>query len=548
MNPTRTVRPLRRRLTSVVAVVLALVTVTVSAAACQDEAAQEPGRAKPTAKQVRATPDYPDTGPAPHTAPQDDRPNIVLISADDMRADEIRYLPQTRRLLGRAGLTLTQALTPHPLCCPARAELLTGQYAQNNGVRTNFPPQGGFVALDRAHTIGSWLNEAGYNTSMVGKHLNAANFKRDGRDPGWTLFDPTQFGYSDYYDFLQYNNGDPVQIEDRYYTDYVGEQSAAYAHQLSSYDAPFFMWVSHFGPHSTQEHHCKETSACEGKTPPRVSPSYEADTRQVARDRALARARTNALMGSGAVRERDRSDKQKYVTAEPRPTRGEVQQLVRGRIGALRSVDDAIAGLLGQLRRDRELDNTYVVFITDNGYLIGEHGYVGKVVGYEPALRTPMLVRGPGVEAGSRSDEVVTLVDLASTFVDIAGAKPDLTLDGVSLRRLWQGAKERPHRGGVLILAGAVKSETGRTGWYYRGVRTERYTYLRYYDGWVELYDRRRDPQQVRSVAGDPRYTRVERELERRLVALQDCSGPQACNRGFGGPPPGPLGGPAPRG
>jgi arylsulfatase A-like enzyme len=532
-----------------VAAALAACVVTVSTAACQGDSPPEPGRAKPTAnptaKNVRATPDYPTTGPAPHTAPQDERPNIVLISADDMRADELRYLPRTRRLLGRAGLSLTQALTPHPLCCPARAELLTGQYAQNNGVRTNFPPQGGFVALDRAHTIGSWLNAAGYNTSMVGKHLNAANFKRDGRDPGWTLFDPTQFGYSDYYDFLQYNNGDPVRVKDRYYTDYVGAQSASYAHQLSTYDAPFFMWVSHFGPHSTQAHNCQETSACEGKTPPRLSPTYEADTAQVARDRALARTRTAKLMTSAAVRERDLSDKQKYVTAEPAPTRTEVQQLVRGRIGALRSVDDAIAGLLDQLRADGELDHTYVVFITDNGYLIGEHGYVGKVLGYEPALRTPMLVRGPGIEPGATSDEVVTLVDLASTFVDIAGAEPDLTLDGVSLRRLWQGAEVHPHRGGVLILAGALKSETGRTGWYYRGIRTERYTYLRYHDGWVELYDRRRDPQQVRSVADDPRYARVERELERRLVALQDCNGPQACNRGFGGPPPAPLSGPA---
>src|SRR4029079_15598828 len=87
-------------------------------------------------------------GPRPTRVPRDQRPNIVLISADDMRRDELRYLPKTRALLGQEGMRFTDALTPHPLCCPARAELFTGQYAQINGVRTNFPPQGGYTAFD----------------------------------------------------------------------------------------------------------------------------------------------------------------------------------------------------------------------------------------------------------------------------------------------------------------------------------------------------------------------------------------------------------------
>lgn len=542
-------RPIRRRLAPVTATALALCLLTVTAAACQDSD-QEPGKAATTAgagkdkdkKKDRKV--YSAEGPAPISAPGDDRPNIVMITADDMRADEIKFMPQTRRLLGRAGLTHTQALTPHPLCCPARAVLMTGQYAQNNGVRTNFPPQGGFTALDRDHLVSRWLNESGYNTGMVGKHLNAAKFTKLGRDPGWTLFDPTQGGYSDYYDFVQYDNGNAVEVKDTYYTDYVGAKSAEYAHQLSTYDAPFFMWVSHFGPHSTQRFDCDETSTdCEKKSPPTMSQEYLADRKQVAKDDRLARKRTNALMSSPAFRERDLSDKQKYVTASPAPSRKQVYELVRGRIGALRTVDDNVAGLLRQLEKDGELDNTYVTFITDNGYQLGEHGYVGKVLGYEPTVRTPMLVRGPGVRPGTKTDEVVTLVDLASTYLDIAGAKADLTLDGVSLRRLWHGAKVKPHRGGVLLLAGALRSETGKKGWYFRGVRTTRYTYLKYHDGWVELYDRQRDPHQTRSVSDDPRYAAVRTELDRRLVALQDCNGPSQCNRGFGGPPPAPRGG-----
>jgi N-acetylglucosamine-6-sulfatase len=465
------------------------------------------------------------------------RPNIIMITADDMRADEMRYLPRTRALLGEGGMTFTEALTPHPLCCPARAMLLTGQYAHNNGVRSNSGPQGGYKAYDPRRTLAPALQAAGYNTAMVGKHLNAVKFDRMGREPGWTIFDPSMTGYADYYNFGQYNDGDPTYVRDTYYTDYVAERSADYARRLAAEDAPFFMWVSHFGPHSAQRFDCKDETRCESKRPPVLSRSYLADTERVARDRKLARQRTRRLVRGAAFGERARIGKQRYIQRSRPMRRDKLERLVRHRIGALASVDDAIAGLVAQLEADGELDNTYLVFVSDNGYLLGEFGYTGKVVGYEPSVLAPMLVRGPAVTPGTTSQEPAALVDLAPTFLQIAGARPQLRLDGESLLPTLRGRRTTLHPGGVLIQAGAVYAENGRRGWYFRGVRTRRYTYMRFYDGTEELYDRARDRHQIRNVADRPAYRRVRAELVRRTGKLQQCQGAAACNRDFGDMP-----------
>lgn len=476
------------------------------------------------------------------TAPEDDRPNIVLVITDDQRYDEMQFLPRTERLLGEAGLTATEAITPHPLCCPARAEMLTGQLAQNNGVQTNFAPQGGYDRLDTRHTLATWLQDAGYNTAFLGKHLNGYS-QTDGRDPGWNIFNASSHGFSDYVDFHQYDNGRRVRVPG-YYTDYVSQRTVDYAHELSRADAPFFLWVSHFAPHAAR----KTPDCLAGETctlrPPLLSPAQ--NLQRAVRGRTTtddqAREFAEGIAAKPSYNERDVSDKQHLVRSKPRVPADQVTDFALGRAAALDGVDRSVDRLVAQLAEDGELDNTYLVFVTDNGYQLGEHRFWGKVLPYEENLRTPLLVRGPGVEAGTRTDRPMTLVDLAPTFLDIAGARADLTLDGVSMLDLWQGEKgEDPHRGGLLIQAGAYKSETGKRGWLYRGVRTERYTYARFFDGFAELYDRERDPYEVDSVAEDPAYAALRAELDRRTRLLQDCAGPQECNRDFG-PLPAPAG------
>ncbi|WP_323791935.1 sulfatase-like hydrolase/transferase, partial [Nocardioides sp.] len=124
----------------------------------------------------------------------DTAPNIVFISVDDMTLDEMRYLPRVRRLLGDAGVTFSEFTAPQPLCCPSRAQLLTGQYAQNNGVRTNSGPFGGYKNLEPDTALPVWLQESGYHTAMVGKYLNgykASDALANGVEVGWDHWDPT---------------------------------------------------------------------------------------------------------------------------------------------------------------------------------------------------------------------------------------------------------------------------------------------------------------------------------------------------------------------
>lgn len=466
--------------------------------------------------------------PAPYSSPGDTRPNMILVSADDMRAEEIRFMPRTLKLLGEQGITFKEALTPHPLCCPARAEILTGQFAQNNGVRTNWGPQGGYGPLDASNTIATWMNAAGYNTGMVGKHLNSVKFA-DGPEPGWTYFDPTLNGYSDYYNFQQYDNGNYTQVDGEYYTDYVSSTTTSAIQTLSSYRAPFFMWVSHFGPHSAQD---KGASRGERKTPPVAAPSYFSDPANVEKNERLTNEYFKSVKAKASWREKDKSDKQRYLQKES-ASGEDVKALMSGRIAALDAVDIAVAKIIEDLTATGELNNTYVGFITDNGYLLGEHDYIGKVLGFEEAFRTPLLMRGPGIEPGSTHGKPVTIVDLAPTWLELGDASANLTLDGRSLVPALQGKPMDLHPGGVLVQAGPVQHETANTGWYFRGVRTERYTYLAYHDGWVELYDRAKDPHQVASVANDPAYAAVRADLADRAQRLASCAGAN-CNPDFG--------------
>ena len=473
-------------------------------------------------------------GPAPVRAPDDRRPNIILFSTDDQRLDEMVFMPKTNRLIGAAGLTFSEALTPHPLCCPARAELLTGQLAQNNGVRTNFAPQGGYQAFDPSSSIGTDLASAGYNTAFLGKPLNGYHHS-DGRDPGWTLFNATSHGYADYYDFVQYDNGEVVRFPG-YYTDYLSRTSVDYVHRLSQWDAPFFLWVSHFGPHASRGSQGCSGDSCRHGLPP-SSPGYQAVERLTGRHphQEQADALARELVSSPSFNEKDVSDKQRAVRRKPLLDADTIVSTRLARAGALASIDDGLAMLVEQLERDGELDNTYIVFITDNGFQLGEHRWFGKILPYEENLRTPMLVRGPGIEPGATTDSIATIVDLVPTFLEIAGARTDRLLDGISLLGTWSGdSDEALHPGGVLVQGGPFRPETGARGWYYRGVRTARYTYVRYHDGFVELYDRERDPLQLRSVAGRPAYRALETELARRTHLLKTCAGPSSCNRVFG--------------
>lgn len=461
----------------------------------------------------------PDGGSAPAAATPE-RPNIVLVLTDDMRTDELRYMPFTRRLLADKGTTYTHAISPHPMCCPARAELVTGQYAQNNGVKHNLGPFGGVYALRHPNdNIGVWLQDAGYRTGYHGKFLNGYS-RAFGRVAGWNVWDPIVAGTTYLYWRSVWFDGDSYRH--RYITHVTAERTKAMLDRLDRGRAPFFMVVNHTAPHARTGDVVKKPAyePRYGHLYEHLKPGFTRKPSYFAADPALPKDLFDSSF--------DRKDE--LVRA-------------RARARALRSVDDDVRRLVQQLKAAGELDDTYLVFTSDNGFLLGEHGLHGKNLMIDESLEVPLIVRGPGIAEDAVDDTPVTLVDLAATFLDWAGAKPSAARpsDGLPIT----DPQALAGRDTLLVQAGdAVRADHG---WWYRGVDTDRYLYAVHpRDPSVGvLFDRERDPYALHDVLHDPRYAPVRKELARRLAVLERCSGAD-CNQVFG-PVPDPLPGPAPR-
>lgn len=454
-------------------------------------------------------------------SPDGERPNIVLISTDDMAVSDLAWMPVTRRLLAEAGVSFQRALSPHPLCCPARAAILTGQYAQNNGVKSNQAPYN-FAALDIEHTLPVWLSEAGYLTGFTGKYLNGFGVHGE-RQPGWTYWDPSMIGQYAYTPFQMYNDGDRTWYRDINNVDYINAKTVELVEEWAPRDQPFFIWASHVAPHGRLDEANGISSTAMAFPPERYA-------------RDFATVQSPSLSDLGYLAD-DVSDNNSLVQSKKRPAPDTINQIFRSRIRTLQAVDDGVADLIDTLERTGELDDTYVMFTSDNGYLLGEHHLVTKNVPYRQSVRVPLLVRGPGVPQGVVRDQRALMIDLAPTIADLAGATPNLTVDGVSLVDAIED--DAPLRETVLIQAGPSKqTDDGGTGWWWRGVTTPRYTYARFNgDELEELYDHQIDPAENTNLADDPRYADVLAELRRRTEALVDCAGPAECSADFGPDP-----------
>ena len=428
------------------------------------------------------------------------RPNIVLITTDDMAATDLAWMPKTLSLLRDRGVEVEDFLSNHPLCCPARAQIFTGQYGQNNGVHTNGGRYGGYRSLiDKNNHVGAWLATSGYRTAFVGKHLNGWADTAH-RQRGWTIFDPYYRGVLRPRDITTFNNGRPKRYARIHTSDLTGRLSVRYIERLSATGRPFFLWASYTAPHKM------------------VVDGVEGFPVPARRHRSLYPDVVAPSIAKPSFNEPDVSDKPGYVRAENQVSTRWANRHHRARIRTLRSVDDQVSATLSALRREGELANTYVFFTSDNGYLLGEHRLRTKNFPYEESLQVPLLVRGPGLGAGVSRPDTFGLVDLAPTFVDLAGATSRRRLDGRSMMdTLRAGA---PGREDILIQAGRGR----KAPWWWRGVRSDRYTYVAT-GGFRELYDRVEDPWQLQNVADDPAYAEILSQHQARLQQLKDCSG-----------------------
>ncbi|MCW2735570.1 sulfatase [Nocardioides sp.] len=444
----------------------------------------------------------------PTTAAKD-RPNVVFVLTDDMRDDDLDHMPITRRLLADEGMEFTDAISPHPLCCPARAQLATGQYAQNNGVQHNRGVHGGFQALDPTREASSWFRDSGYSTGFVGKFLNGYG-PHDVRPSGWTRWDALTRGVYDYVDFSMTGDGAPRRYTDSYITSVIEDHTNRAVSDFAASGDPFVVYAWHLAPHY------RITPEGGRGLPPALPQDQD----------LFADARPSSF-DDPAFDEADVSDQPAYLRNLSPVSRDEVAAENTARLRSLQAVDRAVGSLVETLDEQGVLDNTYIVFSSDNGYSLGEHRYVGKDVLTDEALQVPLLVRGPGIAPGSTSDVPVTLVDLPATFAALTGVTPGWQVDGTSLAPTLLGDAQT-FRDTTLI-------QTGRTlgdGWSHRGVRTERYLYgTDGADGF--LYDRLLDPDEMVNLIDDPAYDQVQATLEMRRTELVGCAG-WTCNQVFG--------------
>jgi N-acetylglucosamine-6-sulfatase len=478
------------------------------------------------------------------------RPNIVFVMADDLDERSMQDLPGIRQVMGSNGITFENAYVTYSLCCPSRATILRGQYPHNHGIIGNAPPEGGepkFRQLGLVHqllpqdvppalasmlkpllisipgaleaeallelgydlrerrgvehlgddqsTIATWLDDAGYRTKLIGKYMNS--YTDLYVPPGWDEWFALKQGSGTYRNV----NEDGHWITLGGHSAYVfADKASDFIRRSSASPDPFFVMVNSVAPHG----------------PPEVAPQYKDQFATTPLPRPLN------------FDEADVSDKPQWVKYFPQLTQAQIDQeqnLYRKRLRSMLSVEDLLKQIIATLQETGELDNTYIFFTSDNGYHIGNHRLgMNKNTPYEEDIGVPLMVRGPGVPAGSVRQELVLNNDFAPTIADLAGASTPAFVDGSSFVPLLSASPPYSWRTAFLEegwLEGGTKKVPTPT---HKSVHTQKYMFTEYDIGEHELYDLIVDPYQLESKprAGNEQ---LYADLAARLSSLRDCSG-----------------------
>ncbi len=455
----------------------------------------------------------PTTGAAEPTASERaaKKPNVVVIMTDDQTTESVRVMPHVQRLLAKQGTTFDQNVVSYPLCCPSRATYLTGQYATNHGVRGNLPPWGGYGAFQHQDTtFPVALQAAGYETVHIGKYLNGYgdNANPASVPPGWSQWygsvDPSTYQY---YGFTLLENGVEKTYPKRggrYQADVYTDLAVSKIRRTAKHDQPFFVDVAYLAPH---------VQAREGSQAEELG-------RAVPARRHLGTLSDEPLARSPSFNEQDVSTKPEFIQTLSRFSKREraaMRATYDRYLESLLAVDEGVGRIVATLRRAGVLDNTVIIFTSDNGFFFGEHRIrPGKGRFYEPSIRTPLVMRGPDIPRKATNSALVANTDLAPTILEWADATSLRTIDGASLVPVLAGRP--PADRAVLLQEGGPY----RPDW---GIRTPRYAYFEYATGERELYDLRDDPDQLVNLAGRPEQAAVQAELALRLTRLETCAG-----------------------
>jgi len=480
-------------------------------------------------------------------------PNVLFVLTDDMRFDDLQYLPQISRLIGEEGMTFDNQLDNVTLCCPARTSILRGQYSHNTGVLTNGGTNGGFETAHATDvekdTVATAMQAAGYKTGFFGKYLNGYpnTVSPSYVPPGWDTWSSSTKGNA-YGEFNYTLNQNGTQISygheaSDYGTDVYSRQTTSFIDDAKTTGTPFFAYLSVYAPHQPATPAPQDARAFPELQAPR-DPAYD---------------------------EADVTDKPQFIQ-DLAPLDDAAQQridaMARKRAQSLQAVDRDVAGLVDHLRAIGQLDNTVIIFTSDNGFHLGQHRMpAGKQTAYETDIHLPLLVRGPGIAPHSHVGALTGNIDLAPTIAAFGGATMTDAPDGRSLVPLlhgepaptdWRQAFLLEHwtvasdvqdrsdagqlepddidQGGGAGGGGGDAGSTTSTSLRkskdalssipeFQGIRAAGYTYVEYATGEKELYDLAKDPDQLTNLAGtaDPALTALIAALHQRLDVLRSC-------------------------
>jgi arylsulfatase A-like enzyme len=426
------------------------------------------------------------------------RPNILLIMTDDLDERTMRNFPGIQREIGAggglgSGATFENSYVTHSLCCPSRTSMLTGKYSHNHRVRGNGSSFGGLEDFrdegNERRNLVTKMDAGGYRTVFVGKYLNG--YKGGYVPRGWDRW----YGYRGAYrnDRIGfYENGRGVSYNPERRLDTYVMRDKAVREIRTSGDRPFFMWLSFNAPHGPSPYPDKYAKDFRGARVPRVP----------------------------SIGEKRLGDKPRWVRQNA--GRGPEDAKHRNRLRSMRAVSESVTDVMRTLARTGELANTYVVFTSDNGFRLGEHGLPGgKKAAYEEDISVPLYMRGPGVPAGAVYDQIALNTDLAPTFADWAMVEEPPDVDGRSLAPLFANAAI-PWRTAFLIEHWQDQAGAAPYIPTYKAVHTQDAVYTRYATGEIELYELDEDPYQLN---GSARDTELADSLRERLAALKGCAG-----------------------
>ncbi|MCI0602303.1 sulfatase-like hydrolase/transferase [bacterium] len=443
---------------------------------------------------------------------QERKPNVLIIITDDQRFDSFNetFMPRTYERVARQGIVFDKAFVTTSLCCPSRASIFTGLLARSHGIvrngtrfrKSNFQDFPKFPEKLRA---------AGYYTGLIGKYLN--DWKGDWRKEEFDYWISFRKGVLlDWFNYNIIKNDKVMEITNQYITDKLRNYAIKFLDKARKEEKPFLLYFSTTAPHAPATPHPRHAGLYPG----------------LAQHRPLS------------FNEPSISDKPDWLQQILPLSTEEINGIDFLRLQELQSlaaVDEAVDDIMTYLADAGMLDDTLIIFLSDNGLFWGEHRLTGKDLFYEEASHVPFAIRYPPLvdPASPRvdSNNLVSNIDIAPTIYEVTGVEPPAGLNGISLVPLIQDPTTRWRK--YLLLEGWPDTFKGdgapsRCNPPYTAIRTKRYLYAESYantgtragcifsvDQKPELYDLLADPLQQENVLDDPRYANVRRKMKRLL-------------------------------